>query len=443
MTTRAGVSGLGAGLLWAAVLFYPLCAVLPVRYIPAWSAMPVWSNVAMVLLAVGSAIPVAGGGFAAWWGGARSRARRAALGAVAGSLAGLVVFCTLGASAAAVVAAGPLLQSSLASALVEKPGAQLLYEAVIHVVWWTQGAFWALALVGAGLGALGGLYVRPFPPPAGWEEFDRREPQMALNASITAVASGAVAALLAAALFSGLSGALSRSAAERSIVSSLSPQVVLLAPVVTALLIYVISLGALAMVTSHEARRAEHRRGLDEVRMAAWVGIFVPPTLLVLLLLISPAVDIAPLVLSLLLASQALSLRQIIVLRSVILPRRATLPPAAKPAEALLVGSIARSRGPRLAILCAGCGLAMMSPAYVSVGAAVLSLVLIPLPLMPVFAGALPAVALDPVMLVRRLYLGQAALGLGLTAGAAVVLTAIYLFYLWLGRRFARRGEAS
>ncbi len=439
MTTRAGVSGLGAGLLWAAVLFYPLCVVLPVRYIPAWWALPVWPNVAMVLLAVGAAVPVAGGGFAAWWGGARSRARRAALGAVAGSLAGLVVFCALGASAAAVVAAGPLLQSSLPSAAVEKPGAQLLYEAVIHVVWWTQGAFWALALVGAGLGALGGVYVRPFPPPAGWEEFDRREPQMAMNVSITAVASGAVAALLAGALFSGLSGALSRSLAERSMAFGLSPQVVLLGPVVTALLIYVISLGALALVTPHEARRADHRCGLDEVRMAAWVGIFVPPALLVLLLLLSPAVDIAPLVLSLLLVSQALSLRQIIVLRSLILPRRALLPPPAKPAEALLFGSIARSRGSRLSVLCAGCGLAMMSPAYVSVGAAVLSLVLVPLPLMPILAGALPAAALDPVLLIRRLYWGQAALGLGLVVGATAVLTAIYLFYLWLGRRFASR----
>jgi hypothetical protein len=319
-----------------------------------------------------------------------------------------------------------------------RQGLWQLLEAVIITVGWTYEMFWGLVLSGAVLGAVGGLYVRPFPLPAGWEEYDHRDPQMALNVAVTAVPSAAVAAVMAAALFSGLPGALIRSAADHGLVLSPSPQGVLARPVGTAMLIYLVALAALALVTPHEARQASHRPGLDEVKMAAWVGILMPPALASLLYLINPAVTLTPVVVSVLLVSGGLCVSQIQTLRGLILPKRAILPPPANLREAVFFGSIARSQARRLVVLCVGCGLAMMAPVYVSVGAAVLSLVLIPVTLMPVFVGGSVAAAVNPAALVQRLFVAQAALGLGLMGGAALVLTIIYLFYLWLGRRFSR-----
>jgi hypothetical protein len=433
MTTRAGMSGLVTGCVLIVVLFYPFYIILPGIFVYGWPARS--ERLGLALVAVAAAVLVAGGGWAAWWGGARSRAQRASLGAVAGSLAGLVLFCGLGAAAAGAAGAGPLLASAVALSGNAGRSIWLHVESTIRIVWWTGETFWALALVGAVLGAVGGLYVRPFPPPAGWEPYDQRHPQMALNAAITAVPSAAGAALLAAYIYSVLLGQL------RSVVGltfSLPPQGVLLWPVVTALLIYLVSLAALALVTPHEARQARHRCGLDEVKMAAWVGIFVPPALAVLLYLINPALALTPTVFSVLLVSGALCVSQILTLRALILPKRAQLPPPVNPMEALLFGSISRSQGPRLVVLCLGCGLAVMAPAYVGVGAAALSLGLMSMPLQSVFLGGSVGTALSQAALVQRLYLAQPALALGLMGGAALALCVLYLFYLQLGRWFSQ-----
>ncbi len=431
MTTRAGVSGLITGCVLVGLLFYPLYIVVPGAYIHGGLRGSIFASQVLVVLAAAAA--VAGGGWAAWWGGARSRARRAVLGAVAGSLAGLVAFFGLGAAAAGAVGVGHIFQAPREPPADAAWMVWLNLEAAMRTVWWTEEAFWVLAIIGTGLGAVGGLYVRPFPPAAGWEEFDRREPQMALNVAITAVPSAAAAALLAAVFFSGLPSALMQGAAKYTLTLTLSPYGTLTWPVVTALLMYLIALAALALVTPHEARQAEHRLGLDEVRMAAWVGIFVPPALAILLFLVNPALALTPTVLSLYLVSGALCYSQVMTLRRLILPKRATLPPPARRVEALLFGSIARSRGPRLVVLCLGCGLAVIAPLYVTVGAPVLSLML-----MPSVLGGPGSAALEPASVVQRLFLAQAALGLGLLGGTALALIVIYLFYLWLGRRFSR-----
>ena len=74
----------------------------------------------------------------------------------------------------------------------------------------------------------------------------------------------------------------------------------------------------------------------------------------------------------------------------------------------------------------------MVAPFYVAVGAPVLSFMLMP----PVLGGPGSA-GLDPASVVQRLFLAHAALGVGLLGGTALVLIVIYLFYLWLGRRFS------
>jgi hypothetical protein len=79
----------------------------------------------------------------------------------------------------------------------------------------------------------------------------------------------------------------------------------------------------------------------------------------------------------------------------------------------------------------------MMAPVYISGGAAALSEVLLSVTLLPLFIGV-SLTGLEPVALVQQLYMAQAAASLGLMGGAALVLSALYLFYLWLGRWFSR-----
>ncbi len=409
MTTRAGIVGLGTGALLIAILFYPLYQVWPGVFVPGW---PQGSHLAGLLLAaLAAALQVAGGGLAAWWSGGVGRSQRTLLGALAGGVAALVLFCGLGAAAAG--AAGASL--SWADVASRHWG-----QAVSWTVWWTCGSFWVLMLSGMFLGAAGGFYA--VPSPHAWLADDKQAPQMALNGTLTALPATAVAVLLTAGVFSPLAAMLQRSPG----LGPWLPGSVRNWPVVTALLLYLLAHVALALVTPHEARQADHRCGLDEVKMAAWVGIFVPLALVALLLWLYPALTLSPPVLSCLLVSGALSVSLILLLRQVIFPRRAQMPPPADLVEAVFFGSIARSAGPRLVVLCIGCGIMMLAPVWVSPGAAALSLWL------------LSSSPLAPTAWVQQLYALQAALGLGLMTGAAAGLTAIYLFYLALGRWFHR-----
>ena len=80
-------------------------------------------------------------------------------------------------------------------------------------------------------------------------------------------------------------------------------------PLAVSLLLLLISQFALTLVIPHEARQAEHRCGLDEVKMAAFVGIAAAPILVLVLFLTDVESFSNPLVLAALLASTAMSLK--------------------------------------------------------------------------------------------------------------------------------------
>ncbi len=416
MTTRAGFTGILAGLALT-ILIYLLPAA--------------WQGAGRVDFngCARAAIPVAvialplTGLLAARWSGSTQPARCAVLGGLAGGLAGTVVYCLWGAAAAGWY---PQIQAA---------GAPSPVESISAIVRNTLVMFLALSLGGALLGSTGGWLacLRKIPrrgssarEASPREEFNKEQPQMALNASITAVPAAIVAAALAGAIFPRLSNLISRQAG----------QVVLAAadldlPLEAALLLVLVAHLALTLVIPHEARQAGHLCGLDEVKMAAYVSTAAAPVLSLLLWLVDRAAFSNPRVVAALLASAGLSLVSLHILRTVVLPRRAGFP--AHPVdrvEARWFGTIANSRGPRLAVLCAGCGLAMALPLYVTVLSVLVNL-----------AGAAPGSAAMPdpgTAGAWRPFIIQALVSAGLSAAAFATLTTVYIFYLNLGRWFSK-----
>jgi hypothetical protein len=455
MTTRAGLVGLGTGIVVSGVLFYPLYIVWPSLYIEGWLGSSRLLGILLAVLAV--ALLALCGRLTAAWSGASRPGQRIASGALAGGLAAFVLFCSLGAAAAGTAGLGFCL------GLMREGAAegQIAVETSLRVIGWTQAAFWCLTLGGMSLGMVGAslhLHLRvraaqvqvcrPAPPRdaahrnAGLQKWPFRRtlrwlqtestravgsPMMALNTSITAAPSAAVAVILVGGLF----GWLPDLASETGAALTRSAQAALDWPLATAMLLYLAAQLALTLVVPHEARQARHRCAIDEVKMAAYVGIGVPLALVGILGVVDWALLFRPLVLGSLLASLAMAVRLVIVLFSLVFPIRAQMPLPRDQWEAIFFGTIAHSRWQSLVLLCLGCGVMMAAPTYVAVAAATINITAI-----PIVANWLGWNAFTPVELVHRLYGIQALAGLGSSLAAALALTGLYLFYLGLGKGF-------
>jgi hypothetical protein len=380
MTTRAGTSGLLTGLLITLILgvFMLLWPREFFNGIPDLSAVHFW--IADVLLVV---LTIAGSFRVVRREGVSRRWRGIALGALVGGLAGMVVFCLWGATVTG--ATSRLLDDSLPLSMFQ----------------YTLTRFWLLFGGGALPGALGGLTaVRPRKAE---EVFNHADPQMAMNAAITALPACVFTAALAAAFTFRLS----------------------VWPLNSALVLALLSHYALIKVVPHETRQAEHRCGTDEVKMAVFVSIAAAPVTLLLLLLIAPECFRRPFINVVLIFSLAMSLKSLRDLIKVVLPKRASFPAPddSEKAQAVWFGSIAESKAGRLIVLCTGCGLAMVMPLYVCLLAPALNL----------------AIGPSSMMNPQRLFLAQAGASLGISAAAVAALCLIYLLYLKLGKRFSAK----
>ena len=213
--------------------------------------------------------------------------RCAALGGLAGGLAGSVVFCLWGAAAAG--SAGWVTTFTRASI----PQIEII-SAIIRQ---TMGMFLVLFLSGSGLGAIGG-WLSNHRNRNRTDDFDKTEPQMALNASITALPASIVAAGMAGAIFSRLADYLGGQSGQTGFDGRN-----LETPLVVALLLVLVSHIALTLVVPHEARQAEHLCGMDEVKMGAYVSIGAAPLMVLLLFLVDVLSFSNPLVMVAILAS--------------------------------------------------------------------------------------------------------------------------------------------
>jgi hypothetical protein len=402
MTTRAGFAGILTGLITTIVLYPLYYASLNGVVFCIWIALA-----AFLVLMIG------GGWLAARRSGSTQPGRCAVLGGLAGALAGTIVFCLWGSAVSGSVQWDGLFTRSAHQLLTQGERISLIIEQ-------TSACFCLLFVGAGGMGTLGG-WLFGLRRSGQADGFNKEDPQMAMNVSITAVPASMLAAVTAAAVFPRLADA----------VGSMT---VLNLPLEVSLLLVLLSQLALTAVVPHETRQAEHRCGLDEVRMAAFVGIASAPVLTFSLLLADAQCFANPLVLPALLLSFVMSSYSLYALIRLVLPKRALLPApwqGQTKEEAVLFGSISKSRGPRLAQLCIGCGLAMVLPLY----AAVISVLININSLAP--AGFSQSVGKIP----WPLFLTQAGVSAGLCAAAIIVLILIYLFYLNLGRWFSKRNS--
>jgi hypothetical protein len=177
---------------------------------------------------------------------------------------------------------------------------------------------------------------------------------------------------------------------------------------------------------------AQHRSGMDEVKMAAFVSIASAPALTAILYWVFPAPLPLHLEVLFLLVSWGLSLASLWILFKKILPRRKALPAPQTPKgqkRALLFGSIGASHPGRLVTLCIGCGFIIALPMCVTLISVGLNLAA---------AGYLGSSPFTQMLAQSRanLNLWQILLNGGLMLAFAAILSAIYMFYLVLGKKF-------
>lgn len=403
MSTRAGASGLLTGLI-AAIIIFLLFLIQPDEFLGISSNNSVF--VTWIAAAITAILITGGGWHAARCSGSVLPWRRTALGALAGALAGTVVFCLWGAATAG--QAGWFLPENIV------PGVTVSKTELINaVIERTQAAFLTLFLGGAGLGALGG-WLASLSRSGGDDVFDKEDPQMVLNASITAVPASMLAAAVAASAFRHLPEGVSETAANL--------------PLLTALLMVLISHIALTLVIPHETDHALHRCGMDEIKMAAFVGIAAAPVLLLVLTIANAESLSNPCVVISMLVCSSISMLNILLLVRVVLPKRASFPApqdGEQKTEAVLFGTIAFSNAPRLVVLCIGCGLAMALPLYVSVMSVMVNLANL---------QWAPGLAWE-------LFKTQALVSVGSSAAAVSALVLIYMAYLNLGRWWKKKGK--
>jgi hypothetical protein len=159
MTSKVSLTGIGTGIALLALMYCPLYIILPGNYVVEWSSGSTTLGIALSFLGV--LLLLAGGLVTALVAKTSSRKQGALLGAVAGSIAGLILFFGLGAAAAGVAGSGNLLAHGPKPASGEGQFLILLTESVIRTIVWTHQVFWGLLLGSAVLGAIGGALASP------------------------------------------------------------------------------------------------------------------------------------------------------------------------------------------------------------------------------------------------------------------------------------------
>jgi hypothetical protein len=394
MTTRSGTIGIFTGFICTGLFYIFFVALRPVYIHEAHSEVDLF--IPWLGLFLEAAALFCGGWLAARRSGSGEPWRCILLGTFSGGLAATLFFCLAGS------AVGGIMDLT-----------RHFIGFTDRIVKNTEIDFLVLFLVGGFLGSMGGGSFGSTQTTRKKDNFNHEDPQMAMNVAVTAVPACVFALGVAAFMCSSMSGQIKE------------PGVITL-PVFVSLVLLALSHLALTLIVPHEVRQAEHRCGLDEVRMLACVGIAAGPAAPLLLVLIFPAAFSDLRVVLAILFCLVLSSVNLYWLVRRILPRREQLPaPWADQSkqEAILFGSISNSQAPRLIKLCTGCGLAMMLPLYISVISVLVNL------------------GQGPHATFGQLAPRQALTSIGMCVAGIGVLILIYMIYLRMGRWFNHRGQ--
>ena len=161
---RVFLVGLAGGLALIGALFYPLYVLVPGGTVDGWPAGS--GAVGLGLEIVAALLAIVTGFLAARWAKSSTRQGGTLFGALAGTVAGAMLFFGIGAPATTVAGGAALLERGLVPATGKADVIRLLAGSVAGIVWWSHGGFWALVLAGTGLGAIGGLLAPPAAVPS-------------------------------------------------------------------------------------------------------------------------------------------------------------------------------------------------------------------------------------------------------------------------------------
>lgn len=240
--------GLIGGITLIIALYYPLYGLLPGQFLADW---PEGSPLLGLILQITAAMVALGTGYlAAYWSKTDSRRAGTLMGALAGGIAGLVLYVGLSGAAAGVLGAQNLVRYGVAPAADEAQFLWLVAEPTLGIMWWTHGVLWLHMLTGIGLGAMGGLLFTPRPQPVAWNELRH---MMVIPLSIMVVTSG-FGVLAAGALYQLLEPSIRRLYLENNFAPPLLPlEGITALPIITMMTLYLTLLTIFYFVM-----RAEH-----------------------------------------------------------------------------------------------------------------------------------------------------------------------------------------
>ena len=393
MVARSGLIGFFAGVVTIILLVTPIISGI---FIP-------WAGILAALI-----VFTATGYLAGRLSHSVERLRCTLLGGFAGGLVGILVFCCLGAALAGI------------AGMINSDEKINLVTLTIQL---TCQTFLICFGLGLGFGLVGGWMAHPR-----WDGhhdvFAPSQPQMALNGAITAVLSSLIAAIFIMFVFSPLEAGFGES--------------ILNWPLFISLFFVLTSQFSLILVVSHETRLAWHRCGLDEVKMAAYIGIFTSPILVITFLIVDKMLFFNPIVNIALLVSVGLSFTSMHSLMNQILPKRATLPAPQDDHQkklAALFGSIADSQTSNLMTLCIGCGVVVVLPFQVILFSVLINIMSL--------TSTLDLLQFSTRKTFWNLFIYHSMVTFGVMTAAITSLMVLYLFYLKLGIWFKKKTVSS
>jgi hypothetical protein len=377
-----------------------------------------------------------------------SRKQGALLGAMAGLIAGLILFFGLGAAAAGVVGSGSLLAHGPKPASGEEQFLILLTESVLLTIVWTHQVFWGLLLGSATLGAIGGALT---PPQAPDKSLGIIEPDSQLGCILAnaALLTSGLSLWITVVILGLLPEAVANAANKVNYSTSIPPASILNWSAGTIMVIFLsVMLCTLLTIRAESTATSVKRRSAAKVAayiaVFLWVAIFGVLFLLLNRELASNPIFIVGAILSVIMGVQIL--RIALALRSQL--RQTSLEaPSDDSTPGILQRDYWRINFIRLIL---GVSAASFIPIFAGTVPSMLSIVLFPVRMIVVLASyGYPGVDPNPVVdftsrsLVNSLFISQRQIAFGAFVITFVLVTLLILVLLMIGWIVSRLREVA
>ena len=435
MTSKVSLTGIGTGIALLAVMYYPLYVLIPGSYVIEWPRGSLPLGIAMSFLGV--LLLLAGGLVTALLAKTSSRKQGALLGAVAGTIAGMILFSGLGTAAAGVAGSGDLLAHGPRPASGEEQFFILLTESVSRTIVWTHQLFWGLLLGSATLGAIGGTLA---PPRLRDNAISTIKPdtQMGTIVAMAAMLASGLSLWISVVVFALLPQSVANAAKKVNYTPHFPPASILNWPAATTLAIFLAAMLCALLAIQAESKDTSTRR-----RSAAKVAAYFALVLWVLVLgvlflvldreLVSNPIFILGAILSVFIGAR--------MLRVAITLRRRSSQASSEalpddPAPGFLQRQYWRINFIRLSL---GVSAALFLPILAGTAQSCLSLALIPVVMIPVLVLYGPGVDPQPVAhftsasLAHSLYVVNWQIVIGLFVITVVLVTLSILVLMMIG----------